>query len=342
MDNTIILLNPARNLMMKKDAYLNKASVKLNGRYANPVSVLFRDTIQYKITGVFVDTVAGNMVIRDTLPPYMVYDLSSISGSSLPPATLSPLIATGTTGGTPSRQYIHWTFGVGINFLNPLDSCTVEYKATPANGACASQPLYINYAWVNAVAANTTDTIFSITNSTYHQGAGVSVVTFSASVGGQLLNAREQALDFRTSPRAGVLIVPDSGYRFAGWSHDEYISLRGERIPADSGIARYEDVVIYGNVELRADFVPLPGKQTEEGIIQEKIIDTSDKVWSHDRDIFVRTRRSALTHIYSTDGVLLRQVMILDEGITSIQMERGIYIVTIDDGPGWKVMVEGE
>jgi hypothetical protein len=324
--------NPARDLMMKKDATLNGSPVKLNGRYSNPVSVLFGDTIHYKITGIFVDTAKGYMIIRDTLPPYMKY--TDYIAFNFPLADVT--VHKDQTVDIPSRDYIHWTFGNLLDsLLNPLDTIIAEYKATPESGAVASQPLFINYAHVDATAS-AGDTVFSVTNSTYHQGAGVSIVTFSASVGGKLFNAREQALDYRTSPRAGVLIVPDSGYMFAGWSHGEYISLRGETVPADSGIMNYGDIVIYGNVELHAHFVPEAGKPKKD-IIQEAVVDNSDKVWAHDRDIYIRTRKDVLVRIYSTEGVLQRQFTITDDGTTTVRMERGIYIVTMDDGTGWKV-----
>jgi hypothetical protein len=320
-------LNPARHLMMKKNATLN--GVQHNGQYANPVSVLYGDIIHYRITGVFADTMPGDMIILDTLPPYMV-----ISGS-IPPTAAETV--KGETGDTPSREWIHWTFR-NLDPSNTSNIRTVEYEATPASGAVASQPLFINYARVNAVTG--TGTLFSITNSTYHQGAGVSIVTFSASAGGQLFNAREQALDYRTPPRPGVLTVPDSGYVFAGWSHSEYISLRGDVIPADSGIMNCGDIVIYGNVELRADFIPEVKGNPEDKFIQEKVADNSDKVWSHDRDIYIRTRKGATVRIYSAEGILHRQLTATADGATAVRMERGIYIVTIDHGTGWKVRVE--
>jgi hypothetical protein len=320
-------INPARNLMMHKDATLN--GVQLNGRYTNPVSVLFRDTIVYEIRGVFVNTEKGRMIIHDTLPPYMKY-----AGDAFGQPSADVCIEIDSTSDTPSRDLIRWTF----KNVYPLESRSAEYRATPVSGACASQPLYINYAWVNALVTGG-DTVFSRTNSTYHQGAGVSIITFSASVGGQLFNAREQALDYRTSPRAGVLIVPDSGYTFAGWSHGEYISLCGKKIAADSGIMNYDSLVIYGNVELRAHFAPV-GKPAENGIGQEMVVDNSNKVWSYNRDIYIRTRKGAFIRIYSTEGMLQRQLTIADDGITTVRMERGVYVVTVDDGWGWKVAVE--
>ena len=94
------------------------------------------------------------------------------------------------------------------------------------------------------------------TNYTWHQGAGVSVVTFSAGFGGTIYKATDQVLNYGTSPQSGILIAPDEGYLFAGWRHDNYVSLRGALIPAQQGIMQYDTLTIYGNVNLKAIFVP--------------------------------------------------------------------------------------
>jgi uncharacterized repeat protein (TIGR02543 family) len=136
--------------------------------------------------------------------------------------------------------------------LETLEPVWASFRATPASGVSASQPMFVNRAWITA-----SDSLLIPTGtSTYHQGAGVSIVTFSAPArGGDIYNATPQALDYRTSPNSGVLVVPDEGYAFAGWSHDAYTSLRGERIEARTGIKLYDTLTVYGNVELRAVFV---------------------------------------------------------------------------------------
>jgi hypothetical protein len=224
-----------------------------------------------------------------------------------------------------------------IGSLGSLDSVTVGYNATPESSASASQPLYINKAWVRV-----SDTIFVHTNNTYHQGAGIAVVTFSAVLGGHLFNASEQALDYKTSPREGILIVPADGYDFVGWRHDDYTSLRGETIKADSGIVNYEDIVVYGNVELRAQFVPHKDKDkpVERGIVEERVTDNSDKVWSNDKNLYIRTKKNTIARIYTTEGVLRRLFAIIDDGTTTVRLERGLYIVTLDGGAGYKVIID--
>jgi uncharacterized repeat protein (TIGR02543 family) len=174
----------------------------------------------------------SDVVITDVLPAYLQYE------SSQPTATRTPF------GSSPPRDSLYWKF----TNVNPLDSRTVLVKATPVDGVCASQPLFANRAWVTL-----SDTMIP-TNYTYHQGAGVCLIAFSAGYGGQIYHATEQAIDYRSTPRSGIVIVPNEGYQFAGWSHSDYVSLRGERIAAQSRIMRYDTLTVFGNMTLHAEF----------------------------------------------------------------------------------------
>jgi hypothetical protein len=319
---------------MKKTSKLNWNGIQDNGTYPNPVSVLYTDTIYYELQVYNPGTTSAAMTVRDTLPPYLEY-VTGTATTDITHNTNFSITTPPTTSTSP--QVITWTtnpsYTVGLN-----DTVKLTYKATPASGACASQPLFINKAYVEI--GNPVSQILQ-TNSTYHQGAGIAVTTFSASFGGTLFGAGEQALDYRTSPRAGVLIVPDEGYEFAGWSHDDYTSLRGETIKADSGIMHYEDIVIYGNVELRANFVPVTTKSVEKDPGQDKVVKSEDKVWSADENLYIRViRKGTIARIYTTTGVLLQQKTITADGITTIPLERGIYVVTLDGGAGYKVIIE--
>ncbi|MDR0572564.1 MAG: FG-GAP-like repeat-containing protein [Tannerella sp.] len=235
-NNEITILNPVislMTLMMKKEAALE--GIPHNGTYDNPISALFSETIEYTITAINVNTGAGNVIIRDTLPPYLNFVSSN------------PAVVPATAGSAPQRDALEWT----MTGVASMAATAVTVKATPQAGSSSSQPLFINRAWVTV-----SDTITLPTNSTYHQGASVGVATFSAGFGGNIYNAAEQALDYRTTPRAGIVIVPDEGYRFAGWSHGDYISLRGRTIEAEEGIMYYDTLTVYGNVELQANFEP--------------------------------------------------------------------------------------
>jgi hypothetical protein len=319
-DSEIVFLNPFINRMMKKQATLN--NVQQNGTYPNPVSVLYNENIKYDISAVNANLSSGStMYITDTLPPYLNYCSGSATGG----------VSQSFTQGTPQQTVLQWK----ITGLASMVSQTVSYEATPESGVSASQPLFINCAWVRV-----SDTIFVQTNSTYHQGAGVAVIVFSASSGGSLLNAGQQALDYLTSPRAGILAVPEEGYEFAGWSHDEYMSLRGETIKADSGIMNYGDIVIYGNVELHANFVPATDKTNETGPVKEKVVDNSDKVWANGNNLYIHTTENVIVRIYTIEGTLHRQLTITKDGTTNFHLKRGVYIVTLNNGAGHKVVVE--
>jgi uncharacterized repeat protein (TIGR02543 family)/uncharacterized repeat protein (TIGR01451 family) len=244
-NNTLTVRDPSYSRYMKKRATLNR--VPENGTYGNPVAVLYGDTIHYEISAYNLTpsegAAAGTVIIRDTLPANLTY----VAGSANPSG--NGVFRTGKTAGTPPRDTLTWT----LNNIPSMTATSVRYRATPEAGAAASQTLFINRAWIT-----TGDTIVTPTDSsTYHQGAGISIVTFSASAGGIVYNASPQALDYRTSALAGVLALPEEGYTFTGWSHDAYSSLRGEAIEARSGIMCYDTLIIYGDVELVARFEPI-------------------------------------------------------------------------------------
>jgi hypothetical protein len=83
--------NPVIRLMMEKHATLN--GVPHDSMYANPVSALYSDSIEYEITAVNANLSAGRVVITDTLPPYLKYN----SGARVELSNGAPLVAlTGT------------------------------------------------------------------------------------------------------------------------------------------------------------------------------------------------------------------------------------------------------
>lgn len=377
---------------MRKDAVLIAEGIATphNGLLANPVSILFGDTIEYTITAMNANTDAGGtVIIRDTLPAYLNY----VGGSGSAGVALS-------STGTPSHDVLTWSH----SGVAPTDRRVVSFRATPAVGVCSSQPMFINRAWVTS-----TDTIHLPTNSTYHQGSCVGVTTFSAGFGGNIYNAAEQALDYRTSPRSGILVVPEEGYRFAGWSHEDYISLRGKTIPAQKGIMLYDTLTIYGNVNLQANFeaeeyliryhlngganagnnpsaytietgtimLEAPEKTSDvfvgwtgsngEELQQQVIIPEGttgelefyanflysgrkdematdpdgDKILAVKNELYIRTSKPGSTvKIYSVDGSLQRQQIILHSGETKIRLPQGIYVVTLNNDIGKKIRID--
>jgi uncharacterized repeat protein (TIGR02543 family) len=288
-----------------------------------------------------------------------------------------------------------------------METRIVHFRATPVGGVCASEPLFINRAWVNA-----SDTLHIPTgNSTYHQGAGVCLATFSTGVGGDIFHARPQALDYKTSPGQGILIVPDEGFRFAGWSHDDYRSMRGERIAARSGIMRYDTLTVFGSLDLQAHFIPeeyeityflnggvnrdnppaynitsqtftleIPEKVGDEftgwtgsngdepqktvtipkGSTGERIYyanylhsgreettlqptQETDSIRVYQDELHVYTTHAgSVIRIFTPDGVLHRVHVCSSVGETSIKLRHGMYIVSINNNAGKKIMIIGD
>jgi uncharacterized repeat protein (TIGR02543 family)/uncharacterized repeat protein (TIGR01451 family) len=377
---------------MRKDASIGGVSDQ--GMNGNPVSVLNGDVIQYQITAYNVSQNTGTVIIRDTLPAYLNY----IDGTAQPSSAFSSEKTS--VYGTPERYVLRWI----LNSIVPGKDTIVRYNATPESTACASQPQFVNRAWIAL-----DNTIVVPTNSTYHQGVGVSIVIFSTSYGGAIYNAQPQVLDYKTSARAGVLAVPDEGYAFAGWSHDDYLSFRGEQIPAQSGVMYYDTLIIFGDVELTANFEPVrypiryylnggesTGKNPDAYTIQSGVITLEeprkagdvfvgwtgsngvtpqesvtipegttgelafyanylysgredelqvktepDKIWGVDDELFIRTSKTeSVVRIYTSDGIQTGLHTILSAGITKIKLQRGIYIVTLNNDVAQKVIIK--
>ena len=389
-NNELSFINP---FTVKKEAILLPNTTVDNGTYPNPVSILGNEVVRYTITATNPVASPVNITIVDTLPAYLV-------PTGTPSGTPTPVITPGTTTPPPSpaRQVMTWLFpSVASNA-----TVTATFDAMPQAGAVASQPLFINSAWVT----------FGIhpqmpTNNTYHQGAGISIMTFSAGFGGSIYNATEQVLDYLSTPSSGIVIATEEGYVFAGWSHGDYLSLRGVEIKAQEGIMHYDTLTVYGNVELHASFEPeeyaityylngganatanpekytiksgeialetpqkdgdtfigwtgsngeepqqsvvVPSGSTGELLfyanflhsgreeIKPKAMDINDKVWSVGDDLYVSTNKAgSIVRIYSLDGVLREQRMIVAPGITTMKLSRGLYVVTINNSIGYKV-----
>jgi len=390
-NNVIEFINPGLSALMVKKSSLNAQPVQ-NGSYPNPVAVLYTDNIKYEITA-FNANLQNNsaMTIVDTLPLYMNYVALSATNGGVKTVTYEMY----------QRDIITWNLtGLGSKSIH-----TVSYDATPAAGVCISQSMFINRAWIKA-----SDTLRFVTNETYHQGAGVCFITFSAGLGGQIYNANPQALDFRTSALAGVVVAPDEGYRFTGWSHKAYTSLRGESIDAQSRIMRYDTLTIYGNVKLEADFeletyrvryflngsrnhadnpdtytveshyitleapekagdvftgwtgsnglepqtkVDIPkgstGERTyfanflysgrENRILKD--VPDEERIWVYDNELYIYTTKTgSVVRIYTTTGVLRNVHTIVSAGESKIKLPSGVYIVTLNNGLGQKMIVK--
>jgi uncharacterized repeat protein (TIGR02543 family)/uncharacterized repeat protein (TIGR01451 family) len=391
-NNKISMVNTLLNESMKKNAFPKGSLTTQNGAYSNPVSILFGDTIEYQI--MVENPVDEDIVICDTLPPYMNY----VDGSANPPPDVNPPLK---TAGNPQRTILSWTL-TNIRPPRPNNLAEITFEATPALGSNASQPLYINQAWVTV-----DNTIVVPTSSTYHQGTGTCTVTFSTGHGGSIYNADPQVIDYSTSANAGVLVAPDEGHRFIGWSYDDYVSYRGELIKGGSGVIHYDTLAVFGNVELRANFelnnypiryhlneginaesnpetytvksgtitLEAPRKAGDEfvgwtGSNGEELQKTvtipvgstgereyyanfmysgredgvqdmpTDKIWSAGNEVYIRTSQTgSVVRIYTPDGILRKQHTILSSGITKFKLDPGVYILTLNNSVGQKVVI---
>jgi uncharacterized repeat protein (TIGR01451 family) len=347
LDNNLMRLG-----LMTKTSELN--SRLHNGRYSNPVSVLYGEEITYTLRAANPATSGDQQVIfHDTLPAYL-------EATPLSFTPFDPVVEI--FGSTPVRTAYTWTF----DNVFPLEVKTISYKATPISGVCASQPLFINRAWVTTSEFDAPK--LTATNAVYHQGAGIAIVTFSASLGGSIIGSDvfsgstsggnisgdaikddvsgysasgylTQAVDYSSTVRSGVLAVPDSGYIFVGWRHDAYVSLRGDSIPSAEGISHYEELKILGDITLQAVF--LPESKANIALEQTTISNNSeDKIWSHKSTLHIRTQTTgSIARIYTISGVLYDQHTILTPGITTIHLPQGLYIVTLNNSAGVKVAI---
>jgi uncharacterized repeat protein (TIGR02543 family) len=277
-DSAAYLRNPAPEMAMRLKAFLN--GEPHDGDYPNPASLLYSDTVTFTITAVNTSLSSDSVVVADLLP--MFFDFAD-NVSAEPPLPDDGFSLTQYDGG---RALLRWRSAP----LAPLSPQSITFTATPVSSATvASQPLFVNHArvylysppWEGAAtypyegaspepyggvladgAVRGVDGGLP-TNATYHQGAGVAIVSFAAGEGGSLVNDDPQPVDFGDTPRSGVLVIPDEGYRFVGWSVSsdrdslswrETISNTAETV---STTADYTAIPVYGNVELTALFAPI-------------------------------------------------------------------------------------
>ena len=65
-----------------------------------------------------------------------------------------------------------------------------------------------------------------------------------------------------------------------------------------------------------------------------------DKIWTYKSDLYIRTTKSGIVKIYAPDETLRRLHTILTAGESKLKLPSGIYIVTLNNSPGQKVLVE--
>lgn len=73
--------------------------------------------------------------------------------------------------------------------------------------------------------------------------------------------------------------------------------------------------------------------------IEKNSINDGKAVWSYGNTIYIRVEKDDIDSIYSIAGQLVKRLEI-SEGSSSIQMERGVYIITLKDGSVHKVILK--
>ena len=88
-----------------------------------------------------------------------------------------------------------------------------------------------------------------------------------------------------------------------------------------------------GKLEYYANFL-LSGRE-------ETALDTSeDKVWAVDDKLYIKiSKTGSIVRIYSLDGVLRELYTVLSPGVTIRKFSRGIYLITINNNVGQKVVL---
>jgi uncharacterized repeat protein (TIGR02543 family) len=194
------------------------------GTSGSPIPVYHTDTLTYLIAYNNLSPLNDTVVVRDTLPQ----GFAPISGQ--------PVYSWNAT-----TREVTWRITGTLG-----TSGTVSVKVIPP--ANSDGALYVNRAKVLYDSGARAE----ITNSTYHAGK-MFTVTFSASTGGTITNGTAQTLDYRDSVRTGVTPVPDTGYSFAGWSHDAYTDRKVATVAAQSNVADLK-FLAHGSYNLKANF----------------------------------------------------------------------------------------
>jgi hypothetical protein len=104
----------------------------------------------------------------------------------------------------------------------------------------------------------------------------------------------------------------------------------------------YDTLTIYGHVELYANFQPEKSlnKNNRMEAVSNQPTPEEDKIWAVENELFVRTsKQGGVVRIYSVDGILVKQQIILHEGETKIKLPEGVYVVTLNNSIGKKVFI---
>jgi uncharacterized repeat protein (TIGR01451 family) len=225
-----------------KDAYLNGAKEKNNGTETSPVEVLFGDKIKY-VLNVYNTSVSDQKVtVVDTIKRGFDYVPNSATKG-------------GVLNVSGSDSVLVWNL-TEVPFENITE---LSYEVTPRT----KESLIIR----NTAEATSNGNIISRTNSTWHK-AKLFKVNFEAVPNGSFINGDPQYIDYGGFCAEGVIPVPDTHYKFVGWSHNGYTDYRDRTkvsVPSKSNITDYTTINITNDVTLTANFEIITHTITYDG-----------------------------------------------------------------------------
>ncbi|MDR2469330.1 MAG: hypothetical protein LBD27_02470, partial [Tannerella sp.] len=154
---------------------------------------------------------------------------------------------------------------------------------------------------------------------------------------------------------AGVTTTPPAGIHFINSHHDFKFSvlfptLRPLRVSTDrvlkveggqelvegelKGVPNAGGKYEYVIRDVRQDVQVFIGPEYTANETAE-----DSRVWAHRNMVYFRMDREDMASIYLTDGRLVKRIEV-SEGLTTLAMERGLYIITLKDGSVHKVIVK--
>jgi len=96
--------------------------------------------------------------------------------------------------------------------------------------------------------------------------------------------------------------------------------------------------------------VELTARFASESLASSKILapdmrdqreNPSPRIWSSGNELFVQPiEMPSVLRLYTLKGILIRQQTLLNKNVTKIKMSQGVYIVTLNNGIGVKIMIE--
>ncbi|MDR2773509.1 MAG: DUF11 domain-containing protein, partial [Tannerella sp.] len=212
-----------------KDAYLNGKSTADNGTETSPVEVLFGDEIKYILKVCNNSELDKNVKVVDTIRRGFDYVANSATEGGI-------LTVNG------SDSVLVWNLEIPTEGTKEL-----TYKVTPR---------IKNTVLIRNIAEITTyNNTVTWTDNTYHK-TKMFKVEFKAGSNGSLLDGTPQYVDFKQLPEEGVEAVPDTHYKFVGWSYPAATEYRSSStsIPAGSGITDYKTIKVHNDIVLTANF----------------------------------------------------------------------------------------